>query len=47
MVLKKFLKEIQSILPGISAKLTWTSEEGSYSQDMTGVTPFQMIFEAG
>ncbi|PNJ38663.1 C11orf80 isoform 12, partial [Pongo abelii] len=36
---------IQSILPGISAKLTWTSEEGSYSQDMTGVTPFQMIFE--
>nr|XP_055210564.1 type 2 DNA topoisomerase 6 subunit B-like isoform X9 [Gorilla gorilla gorilla] len=45
MVLKKFLKEIQSILPGISAKLTWTSEEGSYSQDMTGVTPFQMIFE--
>uniref|UniRef100_A0A2K6V4I3 TOP6B like initiator of meiotic double strand breaks n=1 Tax=Saimiri boliviensis boliviensis TaxID=39432 RepID=A0A2K6V4I3_SAIBB len=45
MVLKKFLKEIQSILPGISAKLTWTSEEGSYSQDVTGVTPFQMIFE--
>uniref|UniRef100_A0A2K5DP91 TOP6B like initiator of meiotic double strand breaks n=1 Tax=Aotus nancymaae TaxID=37293 RepID=A0A2K5DP91_AOTNA len=45
MVLKKFLKEIQSILPRISAKLTWTSEEGSYSQDMTGVTPFQMIFE--
>ncbi|XP_032138603.1 type 2 DNA topoisomerase 6 subunit B-like isoform X3 [Sapajus apella] len=44
-VLKKFLKEIQSILPGISAKLTWTSEESSYSQDMTGVTPFQMIFE--
>nr|XP_037854923.1 type 2 DNA topoisomerase 6 subunit B-like isoform X4 [Chlorocebus sabaeus] len=45
MVLKKFLKEIQSILPGISAKLTWTSEEGSYPQDMTGVTPFQMNFE--
>ncbi|XP_078197641.1 type 2 DNA topoisomerase 6 subunit B-like isoform X3 [Callithrix jacchus] len=45
MVLKKFLKEIQSLLPRISAKLTWTSEEGSYSQDMTGVTPFQMIFE--
>ncbi|XP_011896907.1 PREDICTED: uncharacterized protein C11orf80 homolog isoform X3 [Cercocebus atys] len=45
MVLKKFLKEIQSILPGISAKLTWTSEEGSYPQDMTGVTPFQMTFE--
>uniref|UniRef100_A0A2K5YCC7 TOP6B like initiator of meiotic double strand breaks n=1 Tax=Mandrillus leucophaeus TaxID=9568 RepID=A0A2K5YCC7_MANLE len=44
-VLKKFLKEIQSILPGISAKLTWTSEEGSYPQDMTGVTPFQMTFE--
>nr|XP_054097073.1 type 2 DNA topoisomerase 6 subunit B-like isoform X5 [Callithrix jacchus] len=45
MVLKKFLKEIQSLLPRISAKLTWTSEEGSYSQDMTRVTPFQMIFE--
>ncbi|XP_030774374.1 type 2 DNA topoisomerase 6 subunit B-like isoform X4 [Rhinopithecus roxellana] len=45
MVLKKFLKEIQSTLPGISAKLTWTSEEGSYPQDMTGVTPFQMTFE--
>uniref|UniRef100_A0A8C9I8C6 Chromosome 11 open reading frame 80 n=1 Tax=Piliocolobus tephrosceles TaxID=591936 RepID=A0A8C9I8C6_9PRIM len=44
-VLKKFLKEIQSTLPGISAKLTWTSEEGSYPQDMTGVTPFQMTFE--
>uniref|UniRef100_A0A2K5IYK5 Uncharacterized protein n=1 Tax=Colobus angolensis palliatus TaxID=336983 RepID=A0A2K5IYK5_COLAP len=45
MVLKKFLKEIQSTLPEISAKLTWTSEEGSYPQDMTGVTPFQMTFE--
>ncbi|XP_033063557.1 type 2 DNA topoisomerase 6 subunit B-like isoform X5 [Trachypithecus francoisi] len=45
MVLKKFLKEIQSTLPGISAKLTWTSEEGSSPQDMTGVTPFQMTFE--
>ncbi|XP_021572129.1 type 2 DNA topoisomerase 6 subunit B-like [Carlito syrichta] len=46
MVLKKFLKEIQSILPGLSAKLTWTSEEGSYSQDVSGITTFQMIFEA-
>nr|XP_035977362.1 type 2 DNA topoisomerase 6 subunit B-like isoform X12 [Halichoerus grypus] len=45
LVLKKFLKEIQSILPGFSAKLNWTSEEASYSQDISGVTPFQMIFE--
>ncbi|XP_034869254.1 type 2 DNA topoisomerase 6 subunit B-like [Mirounga leonina] len=45
LVLKKFLKEIQSILPGFSAKLNWTSEEASYSQDLSGVTPFQMIFE--
>ncbi|XP_022447025.2 type 2 DNA topoisomerase 6 subunit B-like isoform X2 [Delphinapterus leucas] len=46
LVLKKFLKEIQSILPGLSAELSWTSEETSYSQDVSGVTPFQMIFEA-
>nr|XP_031546800.1 type 2 DNA topoisomerase 6 subunit B-like isoform X7 [Vicugna pacos] len=45
LVLKKFLKEIQSILHGFSAKLNWTSEEASYSQDTSGVTPFQMIFE--
>uniref|UniRef100_A0A673U2S1 Chromosome 11 open reading frame 80 n=1 Tax=Suricata suricatta TaxID=37032 RepID=A0A673U2S1_SURSU len=45
LVLKKFLKEIQSILPGFSAKLNWTSEEASYSHDVSGVTPFQMIFE--
>ncbi|XP_057581535.1 type 2 DNA topoisomerase 6 subunit B-like isoform X4 [Hippopotamus amphibius kiboko] len=45
LVLKKFLKEIQSVLPGFSAKLNWTSEEASYSQDTSGVTPFQMIFE--
>ncbi|XP_044921506.1 type 2 DNA topoisomerase 6 subunit B-like isoform X8 [Mustela putorius furo] len=45
LVLKKFLKEIQSLLPGFSAKLNWTSEEASYSQDISGVTPFQMIFE--
>ncbi|XP_032345824.1 type 2 DNA topoisomerase 6 subunit B-like isoform X5 [Camelus ferus] len=45
LVLKKFLKEIQSILHGFSAKLNWTSEEASYSQDSSGVTPFQMIFE--
>ncbi|TEA11727.1 hypothetical protein DBR06_SOUSAS6910211, partial [Sousa chinensis] len=46
LVLKKILKEIQSILPGLSAELSWTSEETSYSQDVSGVTPFQMIFEA-
>ncbi|XP_062951247.1 type 2 DNA topoisomerase 6 subunit B-like [Cynocephalus volans] len=45
LVLKKFLKEIQSILSGFSAKLTWTSVEGSYSQDVSGITPFQMTFE--
>uniref|UniRef100_A0ABI8ASN6 Type 2 DNA topoisomerase 6 subunit B-like n=1 Tax=Felis catus TaxID=9685 RepID=A0ABI8ASN6_FELCA len=45
LVLKKFIKEIQSILPGFSAKLNWTSEEASSSQDISGVTPFQMIFE--
>ncbi|XP_007461985.1 PREDICTED: putative uncharacterized protein C11orf80 homolog [Lipotes vexillifer] len=45
LVLKKFLKGIQSILPGLSAELSWTSEETSYSQDVSGVTPFQMIFE--
>ncbi|XP_049570130.1 type 2 DNA topoisomerase 6 subunit B-like isoform X11 [Orcinus orca] len=45
LVLKKILKEIQSILPGLSAELSWTSEETSYSQDVSGVTPFQMIFE--
>ncbi|XP_071073959.1 type 2 DNA topoisomerase 6 subunit B-like [Dasypus novemcinctus] len=44
-VLKKFLKEIQFILPVCSAKLTWTAEEASCSQDTPGVTPFQMIFE--
>ncbi|XP_047549125.1 type 2 DNA topoisomerase 6 subunit B-like isoform X3 [Lutra lutra] len=37
--------KIQSLLPGFSAKLNWTSEEASYSQDISGVTPFQMIFE--
>ncbi|XP_007171106.2 type 2 DNA topoisomerase 6 subunit B-like [Balaenoptera acutorostrata] len=45
LVLKKFLKGIQSVLPGLSAELSWTSEEASYSQDVSGVTPFQMIFE--
>ncbi|XP_066893757.1 type 2 DNA topoisomerase 6 subunit B-like isoform X4 [Kogia breviceps] len=45
LVLKKFLKGIQSILPGLSAELSWTSEEASYSRDVSGVTPFQMIFE--
>ncbi|KAK1335600.1 hypothetical protein QTO34_003392 [Cnephaeus nilssonii] len=36
---------MQSILPGSSAKLNWTSEEVSYSQDISRVTPFQMTFE--
>ncbi|XP_013976582.2 type 2 DNA topoisomerase 6 subunit B-like isoform X5 [Canis lupus familiaris] len=45
LVLRKFLKEIQSILPGFSAKLNWSSEEPSSSQDISGVTRFQMIFE--
>uniref|UniRef100_A0A8C6W3K5 Uncharacterized protein n=1 Tax=Nannospalax galili TaxID=1026970 RepID=A0A8C6W3K5_NANGA len=44
-VLKKFLQEIQFLLPRFSAKLTWTSEEGGCSQDTSGVTPFQMSFE--
>ncbi|XP_036182395.1 LOW QUALITY PROTEIN: type 2 DNA topoisomerase 6 subunit B-like [Myotis myotis] len=42
---RNFLKEMQSILPGSSAKLNWTSEEVSYSQDISRVTPFQMTFE--
>ncbi|XP_013369349.1 PREDICTED: uncharacterized protein C11orf80 homolog isoform X3 [Chinchilla lanigera] len=45
LVLKKFLKEINSMLRGFSTKLIWTSEESSYSQDMSGVTPFQLTFE--
>ncbi|XP_036115573.1 type 2 DNA topoisomerase 6 subunit B-like [Molossus molossus] len=45
LVYKKFLKEMQSVLPGFSAKLNWTSEEVSYSQDISRVTPFQMTFE--
>uniref|UniRef100_A0A8C3W6L3 TOP6B like initiator of meiotic double strand breaks n=1 Tax=Catagonus wagneri TaxID=51154 RepID=A0A8C3W6L3_9CETA len=45
LVLKKFLKEIQSILPGFSAKLNWTSEEAGCSQDTSGVTSFQVTFE--
>uniref|UniRef100_A0A287ACC7 TOP6B like initiator of meiotic double strand breaks n=1 Tax=Sus scrofa TaxID=9823 RepID=A0A287ACC7_PIG len=45
LVLKKFLKEIQSILPGFSAKLNWTSDEASYSQDTSGMTSFLMTFE--
>ncbi|XP_049748555.1 type 2 DNA topoisomerase 6 subunit B-like [Elephas maximus indicus] len=44
-VLKNFLKEIQSILPGLSAKLMWTLEETSCSPNTSGVSPFQMIFE--
>nr|XP_040139983.1 type 2 DNA topoisomerase 6 subunit B-like [Ictidomys tridecemlineatus] len=45
LVLKKLQKELQSILPGFSAKLTSTSGEGSYSLDTSGTTSFQMIFE--
>ncbi|XP_066216097.1 type 2 DNA topoisomerase 6 subunit B-like [Saccopteryx leptura] len=45
LVCKKFLKEVRSILPGFSAKLYWTSEGASCSQNIAGVTPFQMIFE--
>uniref|UniRef100_A0A671DUL7 TOP6B like initiator of meiotic double strand breaks n=1 Tax=Rhinolophus ferrumequinum TaxID=59479 RepID=A0A671DUL7_RHIFE len=45
LISKKFLKEMQSILLRFSTKLNWTSEEASYSQDISGVTPFQMIFE--
>ncbi|XP_015988177.2 type 2 DNA topoisomerase 6 subunit B-like isoform X1 [Rousettus aegyptiacus] len=45
LVCKKFLKEMQSVLPGFSIKLNGTSKEASCSQDIAGVTPFQMIFE--
>ncbi|XP_036909232.1 type 2 DNA topoisomerase 6 subunit B-like [Sturnira hondurensis] len=45
LVCKTFLKEMQSVLPGFSARLDWTSEEASYSQDVPRVTPFQMTFE--
>nr|XP_020020572.1 type 2 DNA topoisomerase 6 subunit B-like [Castor canadensis] len=37
--------EIQSILPRFSAKVTWTSEERSCSQDASAIAPFQIIFE--
>ncbi|KAM5318984.1 type 2 DNA topoisomerase 6 subunit B-like [Glossophaga mutica] len=37
LVYQTFLKEMQSILPGFSAKLDWTSEEASYSQDVSRV----------
>ncbi|XP_053780371.1 type 2 DNA topoisomerase 6 subunit B-like isoform X3 [Desmodus rotundus] len=37
LVCKTFLKEMRSILPGLSAKLDWTSEEASYSQDESRV----------
>ncbi|XP_023566504.1 type 2 DNA topoisomerase 6 subunit B-like [Octodon degus] len=45
LVLKNFLKEIQSILHRFSAKLTWTSEKSSYSRDISGITPFKLTFE--
>uniref|UniRef100_A0A8C0XF63 Type 2 DNA topoisomerase 6 subunit B-like n=1 Tax=Castor canadensis TaxID=51338 RepID=A0A8C0XF63_CASCN len=37
--------KIQSILPRFSAKVTWTSEERSCSQDASAIAPFQIIFE--
>ncbi|XP_060260092.1 type 2 DNA topoisomerase 6 subunit B-like isoform X4 [Ovis aries] len=46
LVLKKLLKDMQSILPGFFANLNWTSEEAGHSQDASGLRPFQMIFEA-
>ncbi|XP_054999802.1 type 2 DNA topoisomerase 6 subunit B-like [Sorex araneus] len=49
LILKKFMKEmlytLQSILPGFSAKLNWTSEEISHSQHTSGPGCLQMIFE--
>ncbi|CAO2584211.1 Type 2 DNA topoisomerase 6 subunit B-like, partial [Lemmus lemmus] len=45
LIFKKFLQEIQPVLPRFSAKLTWASEEGDRSQDTSGVTPFQMTFK--
>ncbi|XP_070313799.1 type 2 DNA topoisomerase 6 subunit B-like isoform X9 [Odocoileus virginianus] len=45
LVLKKFLKDMQSILPGFFANLNWTSEEASHSQDASGLRSFQVIFE--
>ncbi|XP_055987552.1 type 2 DNA topoisomerase 6 subunit B-like [Sorex fumeus] len=49
LILKKLLKEMlytfQSILPGFSAKLNWTSEEVDHSQNTSGPECFQMIFE--
>ncbi|XP_063083662.1 type 2 DNA topoisomerase 6 subunit B-like [Cavia porcellus] len=45
LVLKKFLKEIQSVLQGFSAKLIWTSEESSCSRSTSRATPFQVTFE--
>ncbi|XP_053417097.1 type 2 DNA topoisomerase 6 subunit B-like [Nycticebus coucang] len=44
-VLKKFLKEIQSVLPRFSAKLSGIPEDSSCSQHTSAVTLFQMIFE--
>uniref|UniRef100_A0A8C6G263 Type 2 DNA topoisomerase 6 subunit B-like n=1 Tax=Moschus moschiferus TaxID=68415 RepID=A0A8C6G263_MOSMO len=46
LVLKKFLKDMQSVLPGFFANLNWTSEEASHSQDTLGLRPFRMVFEA-
>ncbi|XP_049993544.1 type 2 DNA topoisomerase 6 subunit B-like [Alexandromys fortis] len=45
LVFKKFLREVQVVLPRFSAKLTWASEEGDRSQDTSGITPFQMTFK--
>ncbi|KAL6034615.1 hypothetical protein STEG23_033803, partial [Scotinomys teguina] len=45
LVFKKFLQEIQPVLPRFSAQLIWPSEDGDHSQDTSGRTPFQMIFK--
>ncbi|XP_006861125.1 PREDICTED: putative uncharacterized protein C11orf80 homolog [Chrysochloris asiatica] len=37
--------QIQPMLPGLSAKLMWTSEEASCPLDMSGRSPFQIIVE--
>ncbi|XP_045153091.1 type 2 DNA topoisomerase 6 subunit B-like [Echinops telfairi] len=41
---KKFVKEVQSILSRLSAKLTWSYKDASGSPDTSG-SSFQMMFE--
>ncbi|XP_006893474.1 PREDICTED: putative uncharacterized protein C11orf80 homolog [Elephantulus edwardii] len=45
LVFKEFLKEIQSLLLRLSAKLTWTSEAASHFPDTPREALFQMTFE--